>query len=207
MVRSSMDAEIETTAQRILQASLTVFSQFGFHEATVRQIAERAGIAPATLYEYFPSKERVLQELFERRTQQAIAMVREHLEGVECTFDRIRKHTWFTLWYFERNPDFAAVTYLALPLHALLRYGPAHDTAREQERIFMSIIKQGQVAGDVRDDVHIGRLRGLYFGGLQRLITVWLLGRRTRKLTSQAKDFSEFVIRAIRTEGPQTRIR
>jgi len=198
-----MGTENEKTSDRIIEASLAVFSELGFHEATVRQIAERAGIAPATVYEHFPSKERVLQALFDRRTKEATEMVREHLEGIECTFDRIRKHTWFMLWYFERNPDFAAATYLALPFHALLKYGPAHDTAREQERIFMGIMKQGQAVGDVRDDLDADRLRDLYFGGLQRVITMWLLSGRNYSLVAKAKAISEFIVRSVRTDGPQ----
>jgi AcrR family transcriptional regulator len=46
--------------QQILQAALQVFSEKGFGAATIPEIAERAGLAVGSIYNYFPNK----RELF-----------------------------------------------------------------------------------------------------------------------------------------------
>jgi AcrR family transcriptional regulator len=51
------------TRGSILRAALGLFSEFGFHGTSVRQIAAAVGINPATLYAHYPSKEHVLAEL------------------------------------------------------------------------------------------------------------------------------------------------
>jgi AcrR family transcriptional regulator len=51
------------TRGRILHAALRLFSECGFHGASVRQIGAEAGINPATLYAHYPSKEHILAEL------------------------------------------------------------------------------------------------------------------------------------------------
>ena len=49
--------------QQILDAALKVFSEKGFEEATNAEIARIAGIAPGTIYNYFPSKRELLVEV------------------------------------------------------------------------------------------------------------------------------------------------
>ncbi|MCU1476773.1 MAG: TetR/AcrR family transcriptional regulator [Subtercola sp.] len=53
------------TLERILEASLKVFASRGFHDATIQDIAAEVGTSRATLYQYFPSKEKIFVELLE----------------------------------------------------------------------------------------------------------------------------------------------
>lgn len=50
----------------LLDAALRTFAAHGYEGASVRQIADEAGVAPGLLYHYFASKEALLQALFER---------------------------------------------------------------------------------------------------------------------------------------------
>lgn len=50
----------------LLDAALRAFAAHGYEGASVRRIAAEAQVAPGLLYHYFPSKEAVLQALFER---------------------------------------------------------------------------------------------------------------------------------------------
>jgi AcrR family transcriptional regulator len=51
------------TGGRILHAALGLFSEYGFHGTSIRQIAGKVGINPATLYAHYRSKEQILAEL------------------------------------------------------------------------------------------------------------------------------------------------
>ena len=67
MVRLSeaaRDVRVEERRGQILRAALSVFSQKGFHGATIREIASAAGLAEGTIYLYFPSKQEVLRGVF-----------------------------------------------------------------------------------------------------------------------------------------------
>ncbi len=63
--------EIPEKKQRILQAAVEVFSENGFHQTTIDQIAERAGVGKGTVYLYFESK----QNLFYAIIQGGLALV------------------------------------------------------------------------------------------------------------------------------------
>jgi AcrR family transcriptional regulator len=51
------------TRQRILEAARSMFARGGFHTITTRDIADAAGIATGTLFNYFPTKEALLASL------------------------------------------------------------------------------------------------------------------------------------------------
>jgi AcrR family transcriptional regulator len=51
------------TRQRILEAAGQLFASNGFHAATTRDIADAAGVASGTLFNYFATKEAILASL------------------------------------------------------------------------------------------------------------------------------------------------
>jgi len=56
------------TRDRILDASLKIFSQKGFLRATTKEIAHRAGVAEVTVFRLFFSKDRLVQEVIRHYT-------------------------------------------------------------------------------------------------------------------------------------------
>ena len=55
------------TVDRLTRAAVEVLREEGFAGLTVRNVAARAGVAPATAYTYFSSKEHLVAEVFWRR--------------------------------------------------------------------------------------------------------------------------------------------
>lgn len=68
MTASDPIAQLRTTARKnqILDAAVAVFAEQGFHTTTIHAIAQRAGIADGTIYNYFGSKTDLLLAIFER---------------------------------------------------------------------------------------------------------------------------------------------
>jgi AcrR family transcriptional regulator len=57
---------IEARRNQILDAAVAVFAEKGFHRATTKDIAGRAGIAEGTIYNYFDSKDALLIGMMSR---------------------------------------------------------------------------------------------------------------------------------------------
>jgi AcrR family transcriptional regulator len=57
--------EKSATRQRILDAAVQAFSKLGFESTTTRDIATAAGIATGTLFNYFATKEAIVEHLAE----------------------------------------------------------------------------------------------------------------------------------------------
>jgi AcrR family transcriptional regulator len=57
----------------LLDAAAAVFAEKGYDGATMTEIAERAGAAIGSLYQFFPSKEALAEALFDRFAERAAA--------------------------------------------------------------------------------------------------------------------------------------
>ncbi len=70
------------TVQKLSLAAVDELREHGYEGTTVRTVARRAGIAPATAYTYFTSKDHLVAEIFWRRVRAL----------PETTFGRERSH-------------------------------------------------------------------------------------------------------------------
>lgn len=86
--------EMSDSKYRILNEALTLFSMRGYEAASIRQIAEAAGIRKASLYSHFASKEEILDTLVEeiaRRYEEHSLSVQKDWDKVErCCRERTR---------------------------------------------------------------------------------------------------------------------
>ena len=62
------------TPRRILNAAMELFTEKGYHATSMRQLARRAGVVPAGIYNHFQSKEKVFQTVFRERVPQRALM-------------------------------------------------------------------------------------------------------------------------------------
>ncbi|CAI8162729.1 MAG: putative HTH-type transcriptional regulator YfiR [Pseudidiomarina mangrovi] len=71
----------EQRQRHILNAAMRCFSHLGYHATTMRHILAEAQLSAGAVYNYYPSKEAILQAIAERdlqRSQQAIEQLAQH---------------------------------------------------------------------------------------------------------------------------------
>src|SRR4051794_904464 len=71
----------DETRKRILKVSQKQFAQQGFDEATTRDIARDANIAVGTLFNYFPTKESIVENLVNEGCIRATERFAKQVEG------------------------------------------------------------------------------------------------------------------------------
>ena len=59
----------QTRKNQILDAALVVFASDGYHSASISKISQRAGISKGLMYNYFSSKEELLQDVLTKGIQ------------------------------------------------------------------------------------------------------------------------------------------
>jgi AcrR family transcriptional regulator len=72
-----------------------VFTDTDFQQATILQIAKGAGIAQATIYKHFQSREDLLHSIAAETLRERTEGVKEHLLGIWGVVNRLRKMTWY----------------------------------------------------------------------------------------------------------------
>lgn len=68
-------ADARDNRDRVLEAARELFTQRPIAQVTMRDVARRAGVGPATLYRRFPAKQLLVEAAFEREMQACRAVV------------------------------------------------------------------------------------------------------------------------------------
>ncbi|WP_309221974.1 MULTISPECIES: TetR/AcrR family transcriptional regulator [Aeromicrobium] len=79
-------AKAEQTRQSIIDAAMQLFRLYGYEKATMRAIADRAGVSIGNAYYYFSSKEHLIQAYYDQINVEHAAAATEALTGT-TTFD------------------------------------------------------------------------------------------------------------------------
>jgi len=119
MTPAKVTPKAEETGLRILAAALALFRQVGFDSATMRGIAEKAQVATGAAYYYYPSKDAIVMDFYQRSCTEMQPQIEAALAQVSSLEARLRELIRVKLAYFEPNRSV---------LRALLRNGadPKH---------------------------------------------------------------------------------
>jgi AcrR family transcriptional regulator len=76
---------------QILDAAAKVFARYGFRKTTMGDIVREAGVARATVYKYFRTKEKVFVAVLHKEFGEILAEVRSSIEGGGTARERLRR--------------------------------------------------------------------------------------------------------------------
>jgi AcrR family transcriptional regulator len=172
--RRRLTAEERRTG--ILDAALAVFSESGYHPASIDDIAREAGVSKALIYEHFASKQELYADLIARNARELTQRIGAALVGVELesgaarlaigleaffAFVEERRDAWRLLFRDAADPESAAVV----------------DRMLEQVTAEVTVLishDPGARAVDSREDAWALRLLAeMLVGGTQSLANWW----------------------------------
>jgi AcrR family transcriptional regulator len=181
-------AEQQDKRKRILDAAIRVFAEHGYHGARVGDIAGDAGVAHGLLYHYFASKDDVLRTIFVENWGELIGRFRAVEASDEPADQKLEGLAKILLRTWRNDPALVTVMVREVARSQLLQ-GQVEDV-REAFAIFERVIEEGQAAGTFRRDVDARLASWVVYGGLEEVLTGWVLG--------QLPDSEEDVSRAER---------
>jgi len=187
--RRRLRLQTDERREQLLELGIQLFSARRYEDISIEDVAEAAGISKGLLYHYFASKDDVLRTIFVENWGALIARFRaveasaepapEKLEGIA----KILLRTW-------RN-DPALVTVMVREVARSPQLQDRVDEVREAFAIVQRVIEEGQAAGDFRSDLDARLASWIFYGGLEEVLTGWVLG--------QLPDSEDDVARAERT--------
>lgn len=186
------------TKNRIMTAAMDVFADVDFHQATVRDIAKKAGIAKATIYKYFESKEQLLNHIATDKMRQATRNMEKHLAGLRGTETKLRKMTWFYLDFFQQEPKLAWMIYASSSMRSWYLLSTGYDVAHTTGQIFRNILNDGKLAAEVREDIDIRLVMHGYFGILRHVIVDWLMSEKEHQISPYSDAITDLIFNPIR---------
>jgi AcrR family transcriptional regulator len=118
-VTTKATSKAEETGIRILESALALFRQEGFDSATMRDIAQKAGVATGAAYYYYASKDAIVMDFYRRSCAEMHPKIEAALEHASGLKARLQELIRVKLVHFAPNRGV---------LRALLRNGadPKH---------------------------------------------------------------------------------
>jgi TetR/AcrR family transcriptional regulator len=182
--------------QEIMDAALDLFSQKGFHNTTMAQVAQKAGVGVGTLYQHFQGKEELYHFLLEdkcnRLLNSLLALVKEEDSTEEnlkrlldAQIDFVEKHrSFFKLYLSEQLATLEAIRE-KLGLKADVIYTRFFH-------LFHGIMDRGVKKGELRD-LSPAHLTRAYMGILNSFFFDWLKGELENLRENQGTILSIFM--------------
>lgn len=184
--------------ESIIQAAIDVFSKKDFKTASISEIAQKAGIATGTIYQYFNSKEDLFFFIPIEKTNEFRGQLELHLEGISGAFNKIRKFVWYFLYFFKTNPEYGRILMLEMRVSKSFVKTETYNFLKQSVGQVMNIIIEGQNEGVIRQDTDIYTLRHLILGTLEHMVTRWLLKGETYDLLEHHQEVSRILIDGLR---------
>ena len=147
--------KVQLSRDRIYESAISLFLESGFDATTMDQIAARADVARATVFNHFQQKMAFLEEWGARRRALVRSRLKENAQDLGSAADELAAYlTEFALLNERARDETRALMEPALRLGDALR-SPTLDVD------LALAVKRGQSSGEFRADVdadHVGQL-------------------------------------------------
>ncbi len=140
-------ADAERNRDRILDVAKDAFTQFGT-EASLDDIAKRAGVGAGTLYRHFPSREALIEAVYRTEVEKLAAAERSFAETMP-PIEALR--AWMMLFV-----DYIAAKKIIAPVLNILLGGASKVLESSHGQIWEAIrllVKRAIKSGDIRKDL------------------------------------------------------
>ncbi len=107
--RTGASATPSTRRAEILAVAAEVFREKGIVNATVRDIAQRAGILSGSLYHHFDSKEQMIEEILTSTGEPLLERCRTIIESTFAPSEALRRCIAAAVEYLAAAPNEAAI--------------------------------------------------------------------------------------------------
>jgi AcrR family transcriptional regulator len=144
-----MKKEEKDKRTAIMEAALKLFTEGGLHGTSTAQISKEAGVATGTLFNYFPTKENLINSLyFEVKGRLSRSMGKE-IE-VESTFKNKMKKLWSNLiiWGLDNQEEFLFVGQFCSSPY-ITKF--TREEVMKEYEFLHNFVKEGIKSGEIKD--------------------------------------------------------
>ncbi len=188
-------------SMRITAAAEKLFSEKGYRQTSIAEIARLAEVAEGTVYEYFENKEGLLFTIPRVRFREHIESLKE-LFLIKAPVRKLRRFIRYHFVLYLTQQEFLKTFLLDLQLNPRFYETEALDSLREYSGIVDEILDEGKSDGSFRPAVSNRMFKNLLFGGFFHMAFRWLILKPDDKSDKlfEAHEALSLLARAVSSE-------
>lgn len=174
---------IRTTRERIIDSAARLFNSRGYHQTSIIDIAQEAGVAKGSVYYHFPSKDQLLVSVIEEGVRLIQETIDARTAGVDDPAERLL-HTLGAI--YDVLMDYQGLAHFALlgGCEGIGREAKEKiDAARERFETDLEA-RVRELVGDMQD---ASILASILFGALEGAVRAAGAGRKVRRRRSRER--------------------
>ncbi len=195
--RTAVRLPREQRIQRILEAARSVFSERGYSDASMSDIAARVHIVEGTIYKYFESKRELLLQVLEAWYEGLFADCSRGLLGIAGTRDKLRHVAWRHLRTIRDQPLLSQLMFREVRARDDYHGTRLHTMNQRYTSLLVDVVQQGIDEGSIRADVSTRLVRDLLFGGLEHMTWRYVSGRGTLDIERHADELTAMLWQGV----------
>lgn len=171
----------ENKAQKVLNAAVSIFAEKGHRRSTMLEIAEMAGVAEGTIYEYYKNKTDLLYSIPRDKFKYYQAGLR-HIFQPKDPLEKLR--TFITEYFriFSSDHDFLMIFLCDIKLNKQFYNTEAFISFLNTNEMLYEILNEGKKTGVFRSDLNNRVFRNLFLGSFSHLAIRWYVLQRVTPL-------------------------
>lgn len=144
-----MKEKIEDKKAALLQSALKLFTERGFHGTSTAQISKEAGVATGTLFNYFPTKEDLINALYFDVKGKLSRSMGKDLQTQSTFHDKLEK-IWYNMteWGLNNPDDFLFVGQFCSSPYIT---SDTREVVSKEYVFLFDLVQEGITNGDIRD--------------------------------------------------------
>jgi len=154
------------TKNNIFEVAGRLFKEKGYDNTTVDEITKEAGIGKGTFFNYFPTKEALLQDFVKQKEELVFDMVKDQLTRNISTKEKIKN---ILVLVAKSNEKDRELTKLFVFEH-LKHYGHEERRSTSLNQLINVLLENGAKAGEIKTGSDImkaaGNIMAIYFYSL-----------------------------------------
>jgi len=185
--------------QQILEAAARVFRQKGYDRATLRDIANEAGLLPGSLYYHIRSKEDLLRQVVEQPIRELYGQLEDLVVAEAPAADKLARALAMHLRAFDTHyPSLFVYLQNLLQVDAMRR--PLHKQAKRYEECWQQLLVQGIQRGEFPPDLDV-KIAVFAILGMCNWMHRWY--RQDGRLSIEAiiQQYTRLVLDGVRCQG------
>jgi AcrR family transcriptional regulator len=191
-------------AQRVADIMVTaraVFSEKGYNDAMIAEIAERAGVVEGTIYRYFSGKRELLIKVVEDWYEEMLSDYDRQLLGIRGTWNRLRFMIWRHLSVIHNEPAMCRLTFNELRSGPEYRETAVFELNREYTNRTLAIVQEAMDSGEFRAGIPLRIVREMIYGGVEHHTWSFLRGEGDFSPEDSADAITDIIYRGLVRSG------
>lgn len=187
----------ERRVEDILTAARDVFTEKGFQEALISDIAERAGIVEGSIYRFFANKRDLLVKTVEHWYEDMLVHDEEQFRAVKGTWNRMRFIVYHHLATIRREPALSRLVFQELRPDPGYRRTRLFQLNQAYTQRIVDVVKAAMSAGEFNSDISPSLVRDMIYGAVEHRTWAFLRNEGDFDIETTADGITELIYRGL----------